>query len=160
MSSSHISFLSLIYLSTNQNIQMIHSLLIRIEWTTGNGIFMSSSHRPIYNKFPPDPPPVSCSLPLSPPVPSGSGDQSRGPAWELGATNQIVSTHFYPGFVSWLVKLAPVAQISWHPHPSHHRLIQQLSIRIQVTSSPLHVHHLYTHIYSNCWYLTDTIFYD
>ena len=37
-----------------------------------------------------------------------------------GLTNQIVSTHFYPGFVSWLVKLAPVAQISWHQHPSHH----------------------------------------
>ena len=30
------SFLSLICLSTNQNIQLIHSLLIRIEWTTGN----------------------------------------------------------------------------------------------------------------------------
>ena len=47
------SFLSLICLSTNQNIQLIHSLLIRIEWTTGNGILMSSSHWPIYNKFPP-----------------------------------------------------------------------------------------------------------
>ena len=71
---------------------------------------------------------------------------TRGPAWDRGATNQIVSTHFYPGFVSWLVKLAPVAQISWHPHPSHHRPIQRLSIRIQVTSSPLHVYHLYTHM--------------
>ena len=48
------SFLSLICLSTNQNIQLIHSLLIRIEWTTGNAILMSSSHWPIYNKFPPD----------------------------------------------------------------------------------------------------------
>ena len=48
------SFLSLICLSTNQNIQLIHSLLIRIEWTTGNGILMSSSHWPIYNKFPPE----------------------------------------------------------------------------------------------------------
>ena len=47
------SFLSLICLSTNQNIQLIHSLLIRIEWTTGNGILMSSSHWPTYNKFPP-----------------------------------------------------------------------------------------------------------
>ena len=47
------SFLSLICLSTNQNIQLIHSLLIRIEWTTGNGILMSSSHWPIYNKFSP-----------------------------------------------------------------------------------------------------------
>ena len=45
------SFLSLICLSTNQNIQLIHSLLIRIEWTTGNGILMSSSHWPIYNKL-------------------------------------------------------------------------------------------------------------
>ena len=42
--------------------------------------------------------------------------QQREPA----PTNQIMSTHFYPGFVSWLVKLAPVAQISWHQHPSHH----------------------------------------
>ena len=33
-------FLSLICLSTNQNIQLIHSLLIRIEWTTGKGILM------------------------------------------------------------------------------------------------------------------------
>ena len=48
------SYLSLICLSTNQNIQLIHSLLIRIEWTTGNGILVSSSHWPIYNKFPPD----------------------------------------------------------------------------------------------------------
>ena len=47
------SFLSLICLSTNQNIQLIHSLLIRIDWTTGNGILMSSSHWPIYNKFHP-----------------------------------------------------------------------------------------------------------
>ena len=31
----------------------MHSLLIRIEWTTGNGILVSSSHWPIYNKFPP-----------------------------------------------------------------------------------------------------------
>ena len=46
-------FLSLICLLTNQNIQRIHSLLIRIEWTTGNGILISSSHWPIYNKFPP-----------------------------------------------------------------------------------------------------------
>ena len=55
-SSSHFScsYLPLICLSTNQNIQLIHSLLIRIEWTTGNGILMSSSHWPIYNKFPPD----------------------------------------------------------------------------------------------------------
>ena len=45
------SFLSLICLSTNQNIQLIHSPLIRIEWTTGNGIFMSSSHWPIHNKL-------------------------------------------------------------------------------------------------------------
>ena len=45
------SFLSLICLSTNQNRQLILSLLIRIEWTTGNGIFMSSSHWPIYNKL-------------------------------------------------------------------------------------------------------------
>ena len=54
-SSSHFScsYLPLICLSTNQNIQLIHSLLIRIEWTTGNGILMSSSHWPIYNKFPP-----------------------------------------------------------------------------------------------------------
>ena len=48
------SYLPLIFLSTNQNIQLIHSLLIRIEWTTGNGILMSSSHWPIYNNFPPD----------------------------------------------------------------------------------------------------------
>ena len=34
------SLLSLICLSTNQNIQLIHSLLIRIEWTTGNGILI------------------------------------------------------------------------------------------------------------------------
>ena len=47
------SYLPLICFSTNQNIQLIHSLLIRIEWTTGNGILMSSSHWPIYNKFPP-----------------------------------------------------------------------------------------------------------
>ena len=45
------SYLPLIFLSTNQNIQLIHSLLIRIEWTTGNGILMSSSHWPIYNKL-------------------------------------------------------------------------------------------------------------
>ena len=52
-SSSHFScsYLPLICLSTNQNIQLIHSLLIRIEWTTGNGILMSSSHWPIYNKL-------------------------------------------------------------------------------------------------------------
>ena len=55
MSSSHFScsYLPLIYHSTNQNIQPIHSLLIRIEWTTGNGISESSSHWPIYNTFPP-----------------------------------------------------------------------------------------------------------
>ena len=47
------SLLSLICLSTNQNIQLIHSLLIRIEWSTGNGISESSSHWPIYNTFPP-----------------------------------------------------------------------------------------------------------
>ena len=47
------SFLSLICLSTNQNMQLIHSLLIRIEWTTGNGTLMSSSQWPIYDKFPP-----------------------------------------------------------------------------------------------------------
>ena len=29
--------------SINQNIQLIHSLLIRIEWTTGNRILVSSS---------------------------------------------------------------------------------------------------------------------
>ena len=52
------SFLSLICLSTNQNIQLIHSLLIRIEWTTGNGILMSSSHWPIYNKLYPDSGPI------------------------------------------------------------------------------------------------------
>ena len=40
-------------LSTNQNIQLIHSLLIRIEWTTGNGILMSSSHWPVYDKLDP-----------------------------------------------------------------------------------------------------------
>merc|ERR1712155_231593 len=57
------SFLSLICLSTNQNIQLIHSLLIRIEWTTGNRILMSSSHWPIYNKFPPD---VETVHPVSP----------------------------------------------------------------------------------------------
>ena len=54
-SSSHFScsYLPLICLSTNQNIQLIHSLLIRIEWTTGNRILMSSSHWrwPIYNKL-------------------------------------------------------------------------------------------------------------
>ena len=48
------SYLPLICLSTNQNIQLIHSLLIRIEWTTGNGILMSSQHWPIYNKLYPD----------------------------------------------------------------------------------------------------------
>ena len=48
------SYLPLICLSTNQNIQLIHSLLIRIEWTTGNGILVSSSHWPIYNKLYPD----------------------------------------------------------------------------------------------------------
>ena len=47
------SYLPLICLSTNQNIQLIHSLLIRIEWITGNEILVSSSHWPIYNKFPP-----------------------------------------------------------------------------------------------------------
>ena len=46
------SYLALIF-STNQNIQLIHSLLIRIEWTTGNGTLMSSSQWPIYDKFPP-----------------------------------------------------------------------------------------------------------
>ena len=50
-------------------------------------------------------------------------------------TNQIMSTHFYPGFVSWLVKLAPVTEISWHQHPSHHHhhldhQQQHLSIKI------------------------------
>ena len=45
------SYLPLICFSTNQNIQLIHSLLIRTEWTTGNGILMSSSHWPIYNKL-------------------------------------------------------------------------------------------------------------
>ena len=45
------SYLPLICLSTNQNIQLIHSLLIRTEWTTGNGILVSSSHWPIYNKL-------------------------------------------------------------------------------------------------------------
>ena len=56
---------------------------------------------------------------------SGVGARAR--------TNQIMSTHFYPGFVSWLVKLAPVALISWHWHPSHHHLHQQhLSIKIEV----------------------------
>ena len=45
------SYLPLICLTTNQNIQLIHSLLIRIEWTTGNRILMSSSHWPIYNKL-------------------------------------------------------------------------------------------------------------
>ena len=56
MSSLHFScsYLPLICLSTNLNIQLIHSLLIRIEWTTGNGIFMSSSHWPIYNKLYPE----------------------------------------------------------------------------------------------------------
>ena len=48
------SYLPLICLSTNQNIQLIQSLLIRIEWSTGNGILMSSSHWPIYNKLYPD----------------------------------------------------------------------------------------------------------
>ena len=48
------SYLPLICLSTNQNIQLIHSLLIRTEWTTGNGILVSSSHWPIYNKLYPD----------------------------------------------------------------------------------------------------------
>ena len=48
------SYLPLICLSTNQNIQLIHSLLIRIEWTTGNGILLSSLHWPIYNKLYPD----------------------------------------------------------------------------------------------------------
>ena len=52
---------------------------------------------------------------------------------EPALTNQIMSTHFYPGFVSWLVKLAPGALISWHRHPSHHHLHQQhLSIKIEV----------------------------
>ena len=53
MSSSHFScsYLPLICLSTNQNIQLIHSFIIRIEWTTGNGILMSSSYWPIYNKL-------------------------------------------------------------------------------------------------------------
>ena len=41
------SYLPLICLLTNQNIQ----LLFRIKWTTGNGILMSSSHWPIYNKL-------------------------------------------------------------------------------------------------------------
>ena len=45
------SYLPLICFLTNQNIQLIHSLLIRIEWTTENGISMSSSHWPIYNKL-------------------------------------------------------------------------------------------------------------
>ena len=45
------SYLPLICLSTNQNIQLIHSLLIRTEWTTGNGILVSSPHWPIYNKL-------------------------------------------------------------------------------------------------------------
>ena len=40
-----------ICLSTSHNVHLIHSLLIRIEWTTGNGTFMSSSHWPIYNKL-------------------------------------------------------------------------------------------------------------
>ena len=48
---SSCSYLPLICLSTNQNIQLIHSLQIRVEWTTGNGILMSSSHWPIYNKL-------------------------------------------------------------------------------------------------------------
>ena len=38
-------------LPLNQNMQLIHSLLTRIERTTGNGIFMSSSHWPIYDKL-------------------------------------------------------------------------------------------------------------
>ena len=45
------SYLPLICLSTNQNIQLIHSLLIRTEWTTENGILVSSSLWSIYNKF-------------------------------------------------------------------------------------------------------------
>ena len=51
--SSHFraSYLPLIWLWTNQSIQLIHSPLIRIEWTTGNGILMSSSQWPIYNKL-------------------------------------------------------------------------------------------------------------
>ena len=55
-SSSHFScsYLPLICLSTNQIIQLMHSLLIRTEWTTGNGILVSSSHWPIYNKLNPD----------------------------------------------------------------------------------------------------------
>ena len=48
------SYLPLICLSTNQNIEVIHSLRIRIEWSTGNGSFMSSSHLPIYIKLYPD----------------------------------------------------------------------------------------------------------
>ena len=44
-------YLPLIYISTNQNMQLIHSHLIRIKWTTGNGILMSSSHWPIYRKM-------------------------------------------------------------------------------------------------------------
>ena len=32
-----------------------------------------------------------------------------------------MSTHFYPGNVTWLVKLAPGPEISWHWHPSHHQ---------------------------------------
>ena len=64
-SSSHFScsYLPLICLSTNQNIQ-----LIRIEWTTGNRILMSSSHWPIYNKFYPDAGPLWSGLVGSPGV--------------------------------------------------------------------------------------------
>ena len=40
-------YLHLLYLSTNQ---LIHSLLIRTKWTTGNGTLMSSSHWPIFKK--------------------------------------------------------------------------------------------------------------
>ena len=62
------SYLPLICLSTNQNIQLIHSLLIRIEWTTGNRILMSSSHWPIYNKLYPDAGPLWSGLVGSPGV--------------------------------------------------------------------------------------------
>ena len=41
------SYLPLICLSTYQNIQ----LLIRIQWTTENGILISSTRWPIYNKL-------------------------------------------------------------------------------------------------------------
>ena len=40
-------------LPLNQSEYTAESPLIRIEWTTGNGILMSSSHWPTYNKFPP-----------------------------------------------------------------------------------------------------------